>query len=397
MSATDKLNIVLVGVGGYGRMYLKELVNNGDSKNIHISGVIQPTISKYPYLEDLLEEKDIPVYKKLEDFYNSYSADLAIISSPIQYHYEQICTALNNNTNVLCEKPATSSVEEAMKIDELSKRVGKFVAIGYQLSFNEAVLNLKKDILSGKFGKALCLKTLLLSPRSVNYYTRNSWAGKKKDNEGNMVLDSIAHNAGSHNIHNMLYIIGDSIENSAKPVMLEAELYRANDIENFDSVAARIIISNGTKILFYGSHSSEKKHGLKYLFEFEKGTVKYNEDVSNNLIAYMRDGTTIDYGDPTSNVLNKLWTCIDAIRDQGEIPCSINSAIPEVMCIEGIQVSMPDIKDFPSDLLNFTDDNNEKFIFVSGIDDVFQECFEKECLPKEAGTHWAKESMKVFV
>jgi predicted dehydrogenase len=87
-------------------------------------------------------------------------------------------------------------------------QANKFVSIGYQLSFSEEIQNLKRDIRSGIFGKPKRFK----SPRSENYYSRG-WAGKMKDNQGNIVMDSVSNNATSHQIHNMFYVLGNAIDN----------------------------------------------------------------------------------------------------------------------------------------------------------------------------------------
>ena len=39
----------------------------------------------------------------MEQFYEKHMADLVVISSPIQFHCEQVCLALSKGSNVLCE------------------------------------------------------------------------------------------------------------------------------------------------------------------------------------------------------------------------------------------------------------------------------------------------------
>ena len=132
------------------------------------------------------------------------------------------------------------------------------MAVGYQWSFSPAVQALKDDIRSGLFGAARKLKCLYLWPRDEGYYARNDWAGKRKDAEGAWVLDSPVQNAMAHDLHNMFYVLGKTRETSARPAEVEAELYRANAIENFDTAAARIRTEEGVEILFFVSHASEK-------------------------------------------------------------------------------------------------------------------------------------------
>ena len=96
----------------------------------------------------------------MEEFYAADHADLAIISSPIQYHAQQSIYALDHGSNVLCEKPLCATVPDALKMREAQNRSGKFLAVGFQWSFDNSILDLKKDIISGMLGRPKRLKTL---------------------------------------------------------------------------------------------------------------------------------------------------------------------------------------------------------------------------------------------
>ncbi len=60
------------------------------------------------------------------------------------------------------------------------------------------------------------------------------------------------------------------------PVDVQAKLYRANDIENFDTSAIRCRVKGGAEILFYTSHAAGSMLGPVIRFEFEKGVVSLN-------------------------------------------------------------------------------------------------------------------------
>src|SRR5665647_117886 len=171
-----KVSILLVGIGGYGNLYVNELLDHGDEHNVEIAGIVDPFPQGCKRFNDL-QQADIPMYRLMEEFYQINKADLAIVSSPIHYHCEQVCIALSNGSNVLCEKPISATPVEAMKMLEMQKRTGKIVGIGYQWSYSKAMLDLKKDILKGVFGKPVRLKTLVLWPRDKKYFARG-WAGK---------------------------------------------------------------------------------------------------------------------------------------------------------------------------------------------------------------------------
>lgn len=385
---SKNVSILLVGIGGYGNVYVDELIDCQDKSGVYIAGVIDPKPESCNKIS-IIREMKIPIYNSMDEFYAVSNADLVVISSPIQYHCEQTCYALSMGSNVLCEKPICATVQDALEMIKASEQSGKFLAIGYQWSFSNAIIELKKDIINGVFGKPKKLKTIVLWPRDEQYFSRG-WAGKKRDSRGEWVLDSVANNATAHYLHNMFYILGEQIESSARPVKVTAELYRANNIENFDTTALRSVTEKGVEIYFYATHAVKDLKGPDFCYEFERAFIEYQHirQYSGDIIAKFADGTIKSYGDPMEDDKRKLWTCVNAIREGASIPCPAKAAISHTICINGMHDSMPDICNFPE---NFIKKEGEiKTTWVEGLDDVMQKCFESCKLPSETDTSWAK-------
>jgi len=189
------VSVVLVGASGMGLYYFKTLLEEFSPESLELRAVVDPfpeRSEKYTKLKDL----GIPIFPSLNDFYDSgRSAELAVISSPIHYHVPQSCEALSHGSYVLCEKPIGATIQEAERLIQARNVAHLWVMIGYQWSYSAAIQALKKDILMGKFGKPVRLKTLCFWPRSEDYYRRSNWIGRIKDEAGNWILDSPANNA----------------------------------------------------------------------------------------------------------------------------------------------------------------------------------------------------------
>ena len=271
---------------------------------------------------------------------------------------------------------------------------GKFLAIGYQWSFNNAVLELKRDIMEGKLGRPLRLKTVVLWPRDSKYYSRK-WAARKKDEHGNWVLDSVAANATAHYLNNMLFVLGEKEDESVYPSEIKAELYRANNIENFDTVAARITAKNGADIMFYASHAVNENIGPVLCYEFEKAVVTYKYETENSsLLAQFNEGTIKNYGNPFDKEVKKLWICMDAAAGlDANITSKVETAIPHVICINGMQESVPEIINFPESLIKREFDR--ELTWVDGLKEVLLECYEDWVLPSEKEIWWTKAGEKI--
>ncbi len=392
---TPEVSVVLVGIGGYGNLYVEALLNEGQERGVKIVGAVDPKPENCRYY-DQLKELDIPFFVSLDEFYAEHRADLAVISSPIHFHSEQTCLALENGSHVLCEKPIAATIQEVNKMIEVRDRTGKFVSVGYQWSNSLAIHKLKKDIMAGVFGKAKKFKTIILWPRNEDYYQRASWSGRIKDSSGRWILDSVASNATAHYLHNMFYVLGSELDRSAVPVEVEAELYRANNIENFDTAAIRVYTEEGVELLYLGSHAIKDRLDPVFHYEFENATVVFgdpdNEETSTDIVAFFKDGTKKSYGDPFEEVIRKLWLAVDAVRGEAQIPCGLEAASSQVICINAAQESTNPVE-FPSDIIRRLEE--EKLTWVEGLAETLKECYAAGKMPSEMGASWAKLGKKI--
>ncbi|MFW6006641.1 MAG: Gfo/Idh/MocA family protein [Bacillota bacterium] len=390
----NDISVVLVGIGGYGNRYVNALLDEKEKYEVKIEGAVDPFPEGCRRLQEL-KDKGVPLFTSLKEFYENKTADLAVISSPIHYHESQICLALDHDTHVLCEKPLAPTIEAGQRIIKKVKEKEKKVAIGYQWSYSKAIQELKKDIMKGLYGQPLRFKTLVLWPRDYAYYNRNSWAGKIKNDRDQWILDSVAHNATAHYLHNMLYVLGEDIKKGIDPVFLETELYRANEIENYDTAATRIQTKTGAQLLYLASHATSSQINPEFVYEFEKGRVEYSQDGKiDEITAFFHNGKEKIYGDPFYNDNNKLWHTIEAIKQDKDVLCGPEAALPQVICINGMQEA--EIVNFSMNMLEYKKEKGEeKAVFVKNLDNTFIKCYQNWKLPHELNLSWTRRGERV--
>lgn len=383
------VSIALIGISGMGLHYIITLLEEFSQEAIELLAVVDPFPEKSERYSEV-RNRGIPIFPSLNEFYESDNlVELVVISSPIHFHVPQSCEALRRGSHVLCEKPLGATIQDVGRVIQQRDKSRRWVRIGYQWSYSAAIQALKKDILGGKLGKPVRLKSLYLWPRDESYYQRNSWAGKKKDEEGNWILDSPANNAMAHYLHNMFYVLGDRIETSAQPVEVMAEFYRAYTIENYDSVAARVLSEDGVELLFFASHATAEEQGPMFSFEFEHATVTYGEPL-DDIIATDRQGKEKHYGSPEADhPFLKLFEAVEAVRKPKTIPCGPEAASSQTLCINGIQESFPEIVTFPESIVQH--DKEKGCRWVKGLSGALYDCYQKGVLPSEAGFSWARQ------
>lgn len=374
------IEVVLVGIGGYGGNYVSEMLQHSQARGARLAGCVDPFAASCSKIDEL-RKLNVPIYDDLGEFYKNHTADLAVISSPIHYHKTQSVAALQAGSNVLCEKPVAALVEEGEEMAAAAKQAGRFLAIGYQLSFSPVILSLKEDILAGRYGRPLRFKTMTCWPRPESYYNRNNWAGRIKSPRGQWVLDSPANNATAHYLHNMLFLAGGAIDKSASPREVRAELFRAKKYENYDTAAMRIFVEGGVEILFLTTHSCKELIGPIMGLEFENGKVTF-DNVNRQLTGLSSAGEK-NYGNPLEDSLYKLWVCIDAVKNGGPISCDIETAMPHLHCINIAQKSP--ILDVSKEKIKTAVRDGDAITYVEGMEEAFKKCFNAWALPSECG------------
>ncbi len=369
-NVNSPVKILMSAINGYGHYYLKTLLEEVSEEDAILAGVIDPEADKSGYYS-LILENHIPIFKTMEEYFDSgLRADLTVISSPPQYHVSQSLVAIKNGSYVLVDKPVGVSVKSVEVLLEISEKYNKWVEVGYQWSFSNAITELKRDILLGVYGKPEVFKTICLWPRPYDYFERNSWAGKVKDPNGRVVLDSPANNACAHFLHNLLFLLGKDINSSAMPLRVDGTRYRAYDIENYDTISLRIQIDGGAEVLFYASHVTESDRNPEFSLEFDKGRVEFVW--GGEIIGIFPDGSKKQYGSPEDDSqFKKLHDSIRKVRDGGPDICSPEAAIAQTKCINMIHESGGPIIKFPDDIIV----ESETRRWVKGLKDKIDKAY----------------------
>lgn len=388
----EKVKIVLVGIGGYGDVYVSLLKDRPDLYG-HIAcivGVVDPFAKKAAKYRWVIEQ-NIPIYDTLEAFYKEHTADLAVISTPIPLHKSQCITAMEHGAHVLCEKPITPTAQDAAELLKTEMRTGKKLGVGFQWSFCRPMTRLKAHILAGEFGRAVELRSLICWKRDHGYYGAGGWKGHLKTADGQYILDSVLTNATAHYLHNIFFVLGDQPNTAALPTAVTAEVYRAKAIESFDTAVLRGTFANGAKFWYGATHSNDEGDVTTFRYIFEKAEIHFNTHrQDNHVYAVYPDGKRVDYGDPQAfEELNpKLLTLLHACMGEAAIPCTVETVLPHLQVCNGLFgkvgiATIPAAHTFESE--------DRPGTYVHGLSAIMKACYDTAALPSETGAIWAVE------
>jgi len=134
-----KLAIGIIGLGKMGAFHYKTCKENPDIGKIYLVDPDKTKIQAY-------SEDTFLCYKELIG-----KADLVIISSPTNTHFEIASFFLKNKIPVLIEKPIAENTKKAKALLELAKKKKTFITVGHVERYNSAYLAIKKIIKNPKF------------------------------------------------------------------------------------------------------------------------------------------------------------------------------------------------------------------------------------------------------
>ena len=364
------VRVLLCGMGGYGENYVKEYLTR-DVLSSRLVAIADPFAEKSPLYGEVVK-KGIPVYSSPEEFFASEKADLTVISSPIHTHYPYVMLALENGSNVLTEKPVCFDEAQFDRMEAKSRETGLFVAVGYQLCFSNDVLAMKKDILSGVYGKAVRFKTIRLMRRNDIYYGRSAWAGALLCH-GEKVFDSPFTNACAHQYQNMVFLLGRSMDESGESVKCEGSLIRVRPtITNSDTAILKFTTAEGTELYYYASHAvDEVKVGPYSVYEFDGGCIEENE---KGFIGHTADGRTIDYTAlDKGERLEKLWEAVRCVEEGRTPVCTLKTSREHTHAV--LLAQSMGVKDLSSSAVEKTDDKGSVYYTLPGLGSALQEAY----------------------
>ncbi len=297
MEKQDNPRVVLCSVGFYGQKYLEALTQ--ESSGAQLVAVVDPA-EGIPERFPVLKERGIALYPSLDAFFAADSADLAVLASPIHLHTEMVLQCLAHHMHVLCEKPLCLTREETLIMRDAAKKANRFLSLGWQLDYDEAVLSVKRDILDGCFGEPIRFSCIHGMRRGKAYYARSGWAGRIRA-DGRDVFDSPFMNACAHNYQMMTFWLGTEMDTSADISEVEGVTCKANpDIENYDIAFLRTLSDKKVPIYYYTAHPIATRNlGQEGRGEFSLGTLTWGKGKpyvftwkNGNSRVYGKDGDT---------------------------------------------------------------------------------------------------------
>ncbi|MCC5830319.1 MAG: Gfo/Idh/MocA family oxidoreductase [Phycisphaeraceae bacterium] len=385
----------LVGLGGYAanicRLLLEErgqAAPSGDG-TVQLAAVVSSNRQKHAERIAELEAHGVKVCDSYEQMLALPELEAVWIPLPIDMHLGYSRLAMEAGKHVMLEKPVAGAVQDVDELIALRDRHQKVLLIGYQDIYDPATVEVKRRLLDGAIGSIRRATLWAVWPREHRYYHRNDWAGAiKKD--GQWVMDSPANNALAHFINIGLFFMGTGMLDSAAPAAVEAELYRANPIENFDTCSLRITLADGTPMLVHLTHAGQELQHPTLMLEGEAGRLSWSfggqidlritSDTGKPDMAYstQRDER------PHRFMADRFNQLIRGIDDPRVAVSTLENARVQTLVVNAASEAAA-VRTVPESAIRTEGEGEMALRVINGIEDGFAWCNENEKMLHESG------------
>jgi len=377
------IRTAIIGISGYGRVHLR-LMRWGEQSG-HIKPVAAVVINPSSEEENIksLQASGCQIFDSTEAMWKELRGqiDLCLIPTPIQTHYRFTKEAIENGSDVFVEKPLTGSLAEAKAIAELARQHQRKVCVGFQDLYYPLNHRIKNLILEGCLGEIKSVKGIGSWPRMHSYFERSDWAGRRILN-GSNVNDSPISNAMAHFLMLMLFWSGKDFYSVAHCENLEAELYRFQNIENFDTASIKARTSSGIDLFYTITHSAKEMLQPRILICGSKGEIEWNH---GGKIHIRTENQTETFRQEELEVirLHMFKEVLLHLQEGKAIVATIDNSIKHTEIIQKLADDYKILEVERSKLKETDGDNNRKQTYLPGLLKTLQASFKNECMLSE--------------
>ncbi|TDQ38685.1 Gfo/Idh/MocA family protein [Aureibacillus halotolerans] len=258
------MKFALIGCGHIAKKHADAIVTSESSTLAGVYDTSSETARTFA------EQYDTKAYASLDAILNDRQVEGVIIAVPSGFHATIACAAAQHRKHVIVEKPMSITLEDADRmLRECTKHRVK-LAVVHPNRFRPAVMEVKRLLDSGAFGRISHVNAAVRWNRNQAYYDQSSWRGTKALDGGVLMNQAI------HHLDLLLWLIGpvDSV------FSMQATRFRRMEAEDVSTGVLRF--ADGALGIVEAATTVYPKNLEETLCIFgERGTVKLGGVTAN--------------------------------------------------------------------------------------------------------------------
>ncbi|WML28226.1 Gfo/Idh/MocA family oxidoreductase [Neobacillus sp. OS1-33] len=311
-----KLRVGVIGCGSIAQhRHLPEYQAN---KNVELVAVCD---SNEERANQIAEKYEVEAYTNYEDLLSSGTVDAVSVCTPNYLHAPISIAALNAGLHVLCEKPMSTSKQEAEAMIAAAKESGKKLMIAHNQRFVASHQRARQLIASGEIGKIYSFRTAFGhgGPEGWSVDGKESWFFEK-----DKAFVGAMGDLGVHKTDLLRYVLGEEITEVGSFVETSAKVFADVD----DNAVCVLKTESGIIGTLAASWAYVSKEDNSTIIYGEKAILRLEDDPNNSLVVQYVNGDVVNYqlgkiqsndagGQRTTHVINHF---VDAVIHNQEPP-----------------------------------------------------------------------------
>jgi predicted dehydrogenase len=178
------VKILVIGCGSIGGRHIRNLKSLG--VDVYVHDVNQESLGA------IISKYNLRGFTNIEDVFKE-GVDGVIIASPSKFHYSQAVKVIESGIPVFIEKPMTTSLKEAILLEEFADKNNAIVVNGFNMRFHPSIKKVKKMLEDDLIGRVYSIRAMagyyLPDWHPQNDYRKSYSANKSLG--GGVLLDGI--------------------------------------------------------------------------------------------------------------------------------------------------------------------------------------------------------------
>jgi len=209
------LNFALVGCGRISKRH-GELLGENQISGARLVAVCDKVLDK---AELIAQKYAIPAYSCLHEMMKNEKIDVVVVLTESGVHAQHTMELAPYGAHIMVEKPMALTLDDADKMIEACDTNGVKLFVVKQNRFNVPVVQLRKALEDGRFGKLIMGTVRVRWCRPQSYYDQDSWRGTWAYDGG------VLTNQASHHVDLLEWMMGDveSVFARSKTALVDIE------------------------------------------------------------------------------------------------------------------------------------------------------------------------------
>jgi predicted dehydrogenase len=236
MSSSEKLAVTLIGVGGYGRTWVRLLKDHPHAQVVAVVDTVEQNARE---AVQTLSLEDGAIFSDLEDALRSLHADLVIDTTPPRFRLQNAMVAFGSGAHLITAKPLAETVETAIAMVDTAAKDGCRLAVNQQQRYHPVARLLAERIRRGDIGRPVCAY--------FSFFQRRQWLDRLKDVPSPLFVES-----SIHHFDLFRFVLGQPIR------AVSAVGWTPPDLQTVGKTAgaAWLQMQDGTYVIYTASRSS---------------------------------------------------------------------------------------------------------------------------------------------